>query len=81
LWLLLGGRDGRERYVALHGGSSFDLCRITAHAGSGSGRGGGTAVFKFYELRDNLGEHAAAGPVGSKKHSDHSVVGRDRPSA
>ena len=56
LRLLLSGRDGRDRYVALHGGSSFDLCRITAHAASGSGRGGGTAVFKFYELRDILDE-------------------------
>ncbi len=24
------------------------------HAANGNGRGGGTAVFKFYELRDNL---------------------------
>ena len=41
------------RYVSLHGGSSFDLWRITPKAPSGSGRGGKTAVLKFYELRDN----------------------------
>ena len=33
-----------DRYVALHGGSSFDLCRITRHAPTESGRAGGTAV-------------------------------------
>ncbi|MGZ6724809.1 MAG: hypothetical protein ACXVHK_28040, partial [Solirubrobacteraceae bacterium] len=45
---------GRDRYGLLHGGSSFDLERINPHAANGNGRGGGTAVFKFYELRDNL---------------------------
>jgi len=54
--LLLRSRGLRDRYGLLHGGSSFDLCRITPHAASGNGRGGGTAVFKFYELRDNLHE-------------------------
>jgi hypothetical protein len=44
-----------DRYGLLHGGSSFDLCRITANAPSRSGHGGGTAVTsKFYEPRDNL---------------------------
>jgi hypothetical protein len=44
-----------DRYVAAHGGSSFDLDRITHHAPSESGRAGGTAVTtKFYEPRDNL---------------------------
>jgi hypothetical protein len=52
---LLHGRL-RDRYVATHGGSSLDLCGITANAPIGSGRGGGTAVTsKFYEPRDNLG--------------------------
>ncbi len=48
-----------DRYVALHGGSSFDLGRIAHHAPTRSGRAGGTAVTsKFYEPRDNLGmEH------------------------
>jgi hypothetical protein len=51
---LLHGRL-RDRYVATHGGSSFDLWRITANAPIGSGRGGGTAVTsKFYEPRGNL---------------------------
>ena len=31
----------RDRYVATHGGSSLDLCGITANAPIGSGRGGG----------------------------------------
>jgi hypothetical protein len=48
------GRGGRDRYVLLHGGSSLDLWRITAHAPNRNGRGGGTAVSKFHELRDNL---------------------------
>ncbi|MGZ6572363.1 MAG: hypothetical protein ACXVHJ_15035 [Solirubrobacteraceae bacterium] len=48
------GHGGRDRYGLLHGGSSFDLERINPHAANGNGRGGGTAVFKFYELRDNL---------------------------
>ena len=44
-----------DRYVALHGGSSFDLGRIARHAPTTSGRAGGTAVTsKFYEPRDNL---------------------------
>ena len=44
-----------DRYVALHGGSSFDLDRIARHAPTRSGRAGGTAVTsKFYEPRDNL---------------------------
>jgi len=51
---LLDDRGLRDRYGLLHGGSSFDLWRITANAPNRNGRGGGTAVFKFYELRDNL---------------------------
>jgi hypothetical protein len=51
---LLRDRGLRDRYGLLHGGSSFDLWRITANAPNRDGRGGGTAVFKFYELRDNL---------------------------
>src|SRR5437588_7519176 len=44
-----------DRYVALHGGSSLDLCRIARHALTKSGRAGGTAVTsKFYAPRDNL---------------------------
>ena len=52
---LLSDRGLRDRYGLLHGGSSFDLWRITANAPNRNGRGGGTAVCKFYELRDNLG--------------------------
>ena len=51
---LIAGRL-RDRYVATHGGSSFDLGRITRHAPTRSGRAGGTAVTsKFYKPRDNL---------------------------
>jgi hypothetical protein len=51
---LLQGRLS-DRYVAIHGGSSLDLCGITANAANTSGRGGGTAVTsKFYKPRDNL---------------------------
>ena len=57
---LLSDRGLRDRYGLLHGGSSFDLWRITANAPNRNGRGGGTAVFKFYELRDNLGQHAGS---------------------
>src|ERR1035437_7373065 len=51
---LIADRLG-DRYVALHGGSSFRSCRIARHAPIQSGRAGGTAVTsKFYEPRDNL---------------------------
>ena len=44
-----------DRYLALHGGSSFDLWWIARHAPTRSGRAGGIAVTsKFYEPRDNL---------------------------
>src|ERR1019366_10120655 len=42
---LLRGRL-RDRYVAVHGGSSLDLWRITTHAPNRNGRGGGTAVLQ-----------------------------------
>jgi hypothetical protein len=35
----------------------LDLWRITTNAPNRDGRGGGTAVFKFYELWDNLSEY------------------------
>jgi hypothetical protein len=45
----------RDRYVALHGGSSVDLWRITTHAPKRSGRGRrDRRPLKFYELRNNL---------------------------
>src|ERR1700678_4849834 len=57
---LITGRPS-DRYVAIHGGSSLDLCGITANAPIESGRGGGTAVTsKFYEPRDNLPPHGIA---------------------
>ena len=44
-----------DRYVALHGGSSFGSWRIAHHAPTRSGRAGGTAVTSnFYTRRDNL---------------------------
>jgi hypothetical protein len=44
-----------DRYGFLHGGSSFDLCGITANAPNRSGRGRRTAVTsKFYTRRDKL---------------------------
>ena len=51
---LILGRLG-DRYVALHGGSPFDLVRIAHHAPTNSRRAGGTAVTsKFNEPQDNL---------------------------
>ena len=45
----------RDRYVALHGGSSFDPGRSPVTLPSGTDAAGGTAVTaKFYEPRDNL---------------------------
>ena len=44
-----------DRYVATHGGSSFDLGRSPATLPSGADGPGGTAVTSnFYEPRDNL---------------------------
>jgi hypothetical protein len=42
---LIHGRPS-DRYVVPHGGSSFDLGRITANAPNRNGRGGGTAVLQ-----------------------------------
>ena len=70
----LRGHGGRDRYGLLHGGSSFDLERITPHAANGNGRGGGTAVFKFYELRDNLQIRASLRYVN---YRDRRTVAKD----
>jgi hypothetical protein len=60
-----GLRHGRlrDRYVATHGGSSFDLGRSPVTLPCEADEPGGAAVTsKFYELRDNL---VGIGDVGS----------------
>jgi hypothetical protein len=54
-----------DRYVALHGGSSFDLAGSPARLPPGAERAGGTAVTsKFYEPRDNLEDRVSSKRIG-----------------
>ncbi len=78
---LLHGRL-RDRYVATHGGSSFDLVRVAHHAPTRSGRAGGTAVTsKFYEPRDNLSTTAGCCSTSRRSSGTPPTHGRCRRSS
>src|SRR5262249_37705121 len=73
---LIAGRLG-DRYVALHGGSSFGSWRIARHAPTRGGRARGAArTPRFHERRDNLhfGGRAHASRAG--RHDQVWACGR-----
>jgi hypothetical protein len=60
-----------DRYVAHHGGSSFDLAGSPATLPTRSGQAGGTAVTSnFYEPRDNL-QNPTERADGSAREARH----------
>ena len=79
-----------DRYVALHGGSSFDLCRITRHAPTRSGRGEGppspqssTSPGQAHATRDCGCSESAAQQTWrtvaiAEKHAPGAARGNDR---
>jgi putative transcriptional regulator len=53
----------RERYVPVHGGSSFDRGRIASNAPNTGGRDGGTAVYEVLRATGQPRNADAAGSV------------------
>ena len=73
---LVDDRGLRDRYGLLHGGSSFDLWRITANAPNRNGRGGGTAV----SSSTSYGTTSAATPSARRDASSPSSNASATPS-